>query len=70
MELFDRIINKNLLVRRINLVAGHVLPEKEQTEKKAVSRQLDLFSWQAASNGQCDNKARVETRKGYLNHES
>lgn len=41
-ELYDRIINKNLLVRRITVVANKVLPESD--EKTApISEQLSFF---------------------------
>lgn len=43
LELFDRIVDRNLLVRRINLVAAHVLHEN-QTGKDKKPRQLDLFT--------------------------
>ena len=43
LELYDEIINKNLLVRRINICACNVIDEK--TAKKEVNfSQLDLFS--------------------------
>ena len=42
MELFDRIVNKSLLVRRINLVAAHILSGSEPEE--TVEYQMDLFS--------------------------
>jgi DNA polymerase V len=42
-ELFDRIVDKNLLVRRITVVANHVVDEKNvKKEEKYV--QLDLFT--------------------------
>ena len=47
MELFDRIVDGNLLVRRINLVANHVLPEAA-VQQELVFDQLDLFSDLAA----------------------
>lgn len=43
MELFDRIVDENLLVRRVNLVANHVLPEQAVQQELAFD-QLDLFS--------------------------
>ncbi len=43
LELFERIINKNLLVRRINIAACELVDEKE-AEKDIVHEQLDLFS--------------------------
>ena len=42
-ELFDRIINWDLLVRRINVVASRVVPERDAVEKP-VFTQMDLFT--------------------------
>ena len=42
-ELFDRIINRDLLVRRINIVAARVVPESEVSDKQTFE-QLDLFT--------------------------
>ena len=47
-ELFDRIIDKNLLVRRLNIVANHVLPETDAPKKNGGYEQLDLFTDYAA----------------------
>ena len=47
-ELFDRIVDKNLLVRRLNIVANHVLPEADAPKKNAGFEQLDLFTDYAA----------------------
>ena len=41
--LYDRITDKDLLVRRINIVANHVLPEGEAEQEKEYV-QLDLFT--------------------------
>lgn len=41
-ELYDRIINKDLLVRRITVVANKVIPESEATSS-VVPEQLSLF---------------------------
>ena len=43
MGLFDRIVDKNLLVRRVNIVANHVLPESRIPKEPAMV-QLDLFA--------------------------
>ncbi len=49
MELYDRIVDKNLTVRRMYVVANHVLPESEATiENKGSSEQLSLFTDYAA----------------------
>lgn len=42
-ELYDRIINPDLLVRRITVVASRVVPERE-ADQKEVFEQLDLFT--------------------------
>lgn len=43
MELYDRIVDKNLLVRRINLVANHVVDENS-VKKEEAFEQLTLFT--------------------------
>ena len=47
-ELFDRIVDKNLLVRRLNIVANHVLPEADAPKENDGFVQLDLFTDYAA----------------------
>lgn len=42
-DLYDRIINPDLLVRRIYVVASRVIPEEEAKEKE-VFEQMDLFT--------------------------
>ncbi len=53
MELYDRIINRDLLVRRINLTTNHIISEADAI-KAANSRQLDLFA---------DSEAALAARK-------
>ncbi len=43
MKLFDRIADKNLLVRRMYIVANHIISESE-AEKESEYVQLDLFT--------------------------
>ena len=43
MELYDRIVDPNLLVRRINIVACNIQPESAVVQEQAFC-QLDLFS--------------------------
>ena len=43
MELYDRIVNPDLLVRRISLTTNHVVDESTAMEK-AMPQQLDLFT--------------------------
>ena len=43
MELYDQIVDKNLLVRRINIVANRVVSEASLSKKESFE-QLDLFT--------------------------
>ena len=43
LKLYDEIVNKNLLIRRINIAANHVINEKDVV-KKDDYEQLDLFT--------------------------
>ena len=45
MELYDRITDHDLLVRRVNLVAAHILPESRAPKEEG---QLDFFTDWAA----------------------
>lgn len=47
MELFQRIVDKNLLVRRVNLVANRVVAESSAPKADGYA-QLDLFTDYAA----------------------
>jgi DNA polymerase V len=42
-ELFDSIVDKNLLIRRINVTANHVIDEAA-VPKEPEAEQLDLFT--------------------------
>lgn len=50
--LFDKIVDANLLIRRINIVAGHVLPEDEAPNRSDDCEQLDMFTDYAAVQAQ------------------
>lgn len=43
LKLFDRIVDENLLVRRINIAANHIVPESS-VKSTAVCEQLNLFT--------------------------
>lgn len=47
LELFDRIVDPGLLVRRLNVTANHVV-EETASRQEAVAEQLDLFTDYAA----------------------
>ena len=58
LELFDRIVNPDLLVRRLYLTANHVLTEKDVPENSS-GQQLSLFSY-------AENQAQQEAREAEL----
>jgi DNA polymerase V len=63
MELYDRIVNKALLVRRVTITANHVVDEAK-AEKKTVSEQLDFFSdYQQSENERIANRQMLEKEK-------
>lgn len=41
LELYRKIVNQNLLIRKINITFGHIKPE---TEKIVIAEQMDLFT--------------------------
>lgn len=43
LELFDKIVRENLLIRRLNLTATHVVSSNNQPQKEAKPIQLNLF---------------------------
>lgn len=43
MEVFDRIVDKNLLIRRVNLVANHVISEADVKDEPKLE-QLNMFT--------------------------
>ena len=59
MDLFDRIVDRNMLVRRINLVACNVLPERA-VQQELSFQQLDLF---ADTKKQEEEEAQLEREK-------
>ena len=63
-ELFDRIVDKNLLIRRLNITANHVLPEADAPKKNDSFEQLDLFTDYAARDAkQEQEQAELEREK-------
>ena len=72
MELYDRIIDSSLLIRRLNLVAANVIPEAEAVQKnKEEYVQLDLFTDYAAVRDEEERKmAELKKRKEYSRQSS
>ena len=44
MKLYDRIVNRDLLIRRITISAGHVIHEADIPNREPTFEQLDLFT--------------------------
>lgn len=55
MELYDRIVDKNLWIRRVTVTANHVIPE-EKAQREYCFEQLSLFS-------DADTQAKEEEEK-------
>lgn len=51
-ELFDRIVDEKLLIRRLNITANHVIAEADVYDKHDGCEQLDLFTDYAALKAQ------------------
>lgn len=66
-ELFDRIINWDLLVRRVNIVAAGVIPEKDVVDKP-VFTQLDLFTDYAAIEREREQEKKELEKEKKLQH--
>lgn len=62
MELFDRIINKDLLVRRVNITANHVVDASSIVESR-ISEQLNLFTDYDAIQQKCTEEKAVLARE-------
>ena len=66
VDLFDRIVNKDLLVRRLNLTVNHVVNE-EEANRRTTPTQLDLFTdyeelarQQEAEKAELDKERRIQ----------
>jgi DNA polymerase V len=62
MELFDRVVNPDLLTRRINVVASHVV-ERSSAPKNEPMEQLDLFTDYEALAAQREEEAAALDRE-------
>lgn len=64
MELYDRIVNPNLLVRRINLTACKVIDESEARKHSGKSEQLDMFTdYDEVQRKEAEEKAALDKEK-------
>ena len=62
LELYDRIVNPKLMVRRLNLVANHVVSE-QLAQQKVTFEQMDLFTDYEAVQKQQEAEQRERNRE-------
>ena len=63
-ELFDRCVNPDLLIRRMNLTTNHVVPENSVSEKVKPPQQLDLFTdYEALRRERQEKQARLDKER-------
>ena len=67
IKLFERIINKNLLVKRINITASNVVSETEATQQKKFE-QFDLFTNYSNFDENKEKEKQIELEENKLQH--
>ena len=67
-ELAERLVNEHLLVRRLNVVANHVLPEAEAPAPEEAEQQLDLFTDYAKEKHQQEEEAARLAKERQMQH--
>ena len=64
LELYDRVVDPSLLLRRFNISANHLISEKEAEAAAEKPVQLDLFTnYEALEKQQAEEKAELEREK-------
>lgn len=67
MELYDRIVDEKLLIRRVNLVANHIVKEGTVTPKQEYE-QLELFTDYEARQEQSEKEKEEMQREKQMQH--
>ena len=63
-ELFDRHVNPDLLIRRLNLTTNHVVPEESVLAKDHAPQQLDLFTdYEALERQRQEEQAKLDKER-------
>ena len=63
-ELFDRHVNPDLLIRRLNLTTNHVIAESVATTQNHSPQQLDLFTdYDALEKQKQEEQARLDKER-------
>ena len=65
-KLYDDIVDKRLLSRRINITANHVITEKEAVNKNSSYHQMDLFTDFINKDDNEEESAKLEKEKKVL----
>lgn len=68
LELFDKITDPNLFIRRVNVTANHVLSESVLKREKDKPQQLDLFTDYEAEAKKLELKKKADTKEKDLQH--
>lgn len=67
-SLFDRITDKNLLIRRLNISATHIIPEAEKASRERPFEQLNFFADYAAKDAEKEkHEAELERERRMQN---
>ena len=62
--LFDRLVNADLLIRRLNLCVNHVVPESTFAQQSEQPQQLDLFTdYEALEKQRQEEQARLDKER-------
>ena len=63
-DLFDRCVNPDLLIRRLNLTTNHVVSEESVAAKGNTPQQLDLFTdYEALQKKKHEEKAKLDKER-------
>ena len=68
LELFDKITDPNLFIRRVNVTANHVLSESVLKREKDKPQQLDLFTDYEAEAKKLELEKKADTKEKDLQH--
>ena len=63
-DLYDRIVNHNLLIRRMNISVNNLIDEKQATDDSGVGEQLNIFvDYEKLERERAEEKAALEKEK-------
>ncbi|WP_027407500.1 DNA methylase [Anaerovibrio sp. RM50] len=68
LELFDKITDPNLFIRRVNVTANHVISEAALKQEKEKPQQLDLFTDYEEEARKLELEEKAESREKSLQH--